>query len=144
MNNENGIDLVTKTYIEKAYDTPEGKFNVVTSEVTERDPLSIEEEPGLVKFSYYECDVTTINGQEIHGEKTNTSPVYFFGKRITREEAEELAKNDEKIRRLLMPLKVFTNKDLCLTSVGKIALLKPGDMTVEEVREKTNSAENSK
>ena len=129
-----GMKNVKKYYVEKYYNSAvsqELDSNIKIESVSDCNPLSVDEEKGLVGFRFFEA---CLNGGDVIPFK-NYSGMYYFGSRISYKDL--VLEQDDFIKRMQLDYlsRLGIEEAIFCEKAGKvISTISVSDKTIEEVR----------
>lgn len=126
------MEKVTKSYIEKIY---RGIFvsESSVSEVTQRDPMKIENDGQMQGFRFYDKELVIDGEKSYHGEVVNYSNWIYFGERLSLEQVKVRYGKDSNYKTLISNMEDNSCQYVCHTQVGSFLPMEEGDMTFDEL-----------
>lgn len=127
------MDKIIRTYVQKSY---RGILfsDVKTEEVTERDPLKIENDGVMQGFRFYDQRFVIDGTTQYTGEMFNYSNWIYFGERLSFEDVLKRYSDNQ----ILINNMKDTYNYVCHTQAGSFLPLDDGDMTYDEYVQKVN------
>lgn len=130
---------IKRSYVEKIYRGLLFSDSAV-SEVTERDPMKIENDGLMQGFRFYDKEFVKDGKNEFAGKRTNVSRWIFYGERLTLDDVLAKYGNYEVV---IKNMKINGYKYVCHTQAGTFLPMEEGDMTFDEyVAKKGKDKEN--
>lgn len=125
------MEKITKTYVEKIY---RGILFSESSiqEVTERDPMKIENDGKMQGFRFYDVEYVVDGDKTYEGETVNYSGWIFFGKRYSLDEIKTKYGNKPDYRILISNMECNGHNYVCHTQAGSFLPMEEGDITFIE------------
>lgn len=137
------MEKVTKSYVEKIYRGLLFSDSSV-SEVTERDPMKVENDGKMQGFRFYDKEFVVDGENSYEGKTLNYSRWIYFGKRLSLEEIKAKYGNNSDYRTLISNMEINSVEYVCHTQAGSFLPMEKGDRTFDELVEQKDQDKESK